>query len=46
MSLSYTRHHYNDSVIKVIKRESEDTLSIVLDCSGTFSEFDKLEVTL
>ncbi|PFD41811.1 DUF4085 family protein [Bacillus cereus] len=35
----------HDSVIKVIKRESEDTLSIVLDCSGTFSEFDKLEVT-
>ncbi|EJR63151.1 hypothetical protein IIO_02248 [Bacillus cereus VD115] len=35
----------HDSVIKVVKRKSEDTLSIVLDCSGTFSEFDKLEVT-
>ncbi|MGE7881604.1 DUF4085 family protein [Bacillus sp. NPDC094077] len=35
----------HDSVIKVVKRRSEDTLSIVLDCSGTFSEFDKLQVT-
>lgn len=35
----------HDSVIKVVKRKSEDTLSIVLDCSGTFSEFDKFEVT-
>lgn len=35
----------HDSVIKVVKRKSEDTLSIILDCSGTFSEFDKLEVT-
>ncbi|HDX9610065.1 TPA: DUF4085 family protein [Bacillus toyonensis] len=35
----------HDSVIKVVKRTSEDTLSIVLDCSGTFSEFDKLQVT-
>ena len=35
----------HDSVIKVVKRTSEDTLSIVLDCSGTFSEFNKLQVT-
>ncbi|PNK37856.1 hypothetical protein CBR55_13350 [Bacillus thuringiensis] len=34
-----------DSVIKVVKRKSEDILSIVLDCIGTFSEFDKLEIT-
>ncbi|MED1116356.1 DUF4085 family protein [Bacillus paramycoides] len=35
----------HDSVIKVVKRKSEDTLFIVLDCSGTFSDFDKLQVT-
>lgn len=35
----------HDSVIKVIKRMSEDTLSIVLDCSGTFSDFDQLQLT-
>ncbi|MGG0216912.1 DUF4085 family protein [Bacillus mycoides] len=35
----------HDSVIKVVKRKSEDTLSIVLDCTGTFSDFNKLQVS-
>ncbi|MBS9803647.1 DUF4085 family protein [Bacillus cereus] len=35
----------HDSRLNIVKKESEDTLSIVLDCSGTFSEFDKLQVT-
>ena len=41
-------HGYSlhDSVIKSVERKSEDTLIITLDCSGTFSEFDKLQVTL
>ncbi|MES9665146.1 hypothetical protein COK06_24315 [Bacillus cereus] len=35
----------HDSVIKVVKCKSEDTLSIVLDCTGTFSDFNKLQVS-
>ncbi|EJQ71113.1 hypothetical protein IG7_02566 [Bacillus cereus HuA2-4] len=40
-------HEYSlhDSVVKTVERRSKDTLIITLDCSGTFSEFDKLEVT-
>lgn len=40
-------HDYSlhDSVVKSVERISKDTLIIILDCSGTFSEFDKLEVT-
>ncbi|WP_212935598.1 DUF4085 family protein [Bacillus hominis] len=40
-------HEYSlhDSVVKLVERRSEDTLIIILDCSGTFSEFDKLQVT-
>ncbi|MCZ6944943.1 DUF4085 family protein, partial [Bacillus mycoides] len=36
----------HDSVIKVVKCKSEYTLSIVLDCTGTFSDFNKLQVFL
>ncbi|PFD42072.1 hypothetical protein CN285_11380 [Bacillus cereus] len=35
----------HDSVVKSLERSSKDTLSITLDCSGTFSDFDKLRVT-
>jgi len=35
----------HDSVVKSVERISKDTLIIILDCSSTFSEFDKLEVT-
>ncbi|CAM4252524.1 DUF4085 domain-containing protein [Bacillus wiedmannii] len=40
-------HDYSlhDSVVKSVERLSKDTLIITLDCSGTFSEFDKLQVT-
>ncbi|KAA0745675.1 DUF4085 family protein [Bacillus sp. AY3-1] len=40
-------HDYSlhDSVVKSVERISKDTLIIILDCSGTFSEFDKLQVT-
>ncbi|MGE1126491.1 DUF4085 family protein [Bacillus wiedmannii] len=40
-------HDYSlhDSVVKSVERISKDTLIIILDCSGTCSEFDKLEVT-
>ncbi|EJS54571.1 DUF4085 domain-containing protein [Bacillus cereus] len=40
-------HDYllHDSVVKSVERRSKDKLIITLDCSGTFSEFDKLEVT-
>lgn len=40
-------HEYSlhDSVFKSVERKSEATLIITLDCSGTFSEFDKLQVT-
>ncbi|PEJ97387.1 DUF4085 family protein [Bacillus wiedmannii] len=40
-------HDYSlhDSVVKSVERISKYTLIIILDCSGTFSEFDKLEVT-
>lgn len=40
-------HEYSlhDSVVKSVERRSKDTLIITLDCSGTFSEFDKLQVT-
>lgn len=40
-------HEYSlhDSVVKSVERRSEDTLIITLDCSGTFSEFDKLQIT-
>uniref|UniRef100_UPI0022E815B5 DUF4085 family protein n=2 Tax=Bacillus mobilis TaxID=2026190 RepID=UPI0022E815B5 len=40
-------HEYSlhDSVVKSVERRSKDTLIIILDCSGTFSEFDKLQVT-
>lgn len=40
-------HEYSlhDSVVKSVERLSKDTLIIALDCSGTFSEFDKLQVT-
>ncbi len=38
-------HEYSlhDSVVKLVERKSEATLIITLDCSGTFSEFDKLQ---
>lgn len=35
----------HDSVVKSVERRSKDVLIITLDCSGTFSEFDKLQVT-
>lgn len=35
----------HDSVVKSVERISKDTLIMILDCSGTFSEFDKLQVT-
>lgn len=40
-------HEYSlhDSVVKSVERRSETTLIITLDCSGTFSEFDKLQIT-
>ncbi|MFA1808618.1 DUF4085 family protein [Bacillus anthracis] len=40
-------HEYSllDSVVKLVERKSEATLIITLDCSGTFSEFDKLQAT-
>ncbi len=40
-------HEYSlhDSVVKSVERRLEDTLIITLDCSGTFSEFDKLQIT-
>ena len=40
-------HEYSlhDSVVKLVERKSEATLIITLDCSGTFSEFDKLQIT-
>lgn len=40
-------HEYSlhDSVVKSVERRSENTLIITLDCSGTFSEFDKLQIT-
>ncbi|WP_346989052.1 DUF4085 family protein, partial [Bacillus sp. SW7] len=40
-------HEYSlhDSVVKSVERKSEATLIITLDCSGTFSEFNKLQAT-
>lgn len=40
-------HEYSlhDSVVKSVEKRSKDTLIIILDCSGTFSDFDKLQVT-
>ena len=40
-------HEYSlhDSVVKSVEKKSEATLIITLDCSGTFSEFDKLQAT-
>ncbi|GAB6549934.1 DUF4085 domain-containing protein [Bacillus cereus] len=40
-------HDYSlhDSVVKSVERRSKDTLIITLDCIGTFSEFDILQVT-
>lgn len=35
----------HDSVITVVERKSTNTLTITLDCSGTFSDFDQLQVT-
>ncbi len=35
----------HDSVVKSVEKRSEDKLIITLECSGTFSEFDKLQVT-
>ncbi|PGM96080.1 DUF4085 family protein [Bacillus cereus] len=35
----------HDSVVLSTGRTSKDTLTIFLDCSGTFSDFDKLQVT-
>ncbi|WP_430476886.1 DUF4085 family protein [Bacillus cereus] len=35
----------HDSEILTVERKSEDILSITLDCSGTFSDFDQLQVT-
>ncbi|PEX82620.1 DUF4085 family protein [Bacillus cereus] len=35
----------HDSEILTVERKSEDILSIILDCSGTFSDFEKLQVT-
>ena len=35
----------HDSEILTVERKSEDILSIILDCSGTFSDFDQLQVT-
>lgn len=40
-------HEYSlhDSVVKSVEKKSEAMLIITLDCSGTFSEFDKLQAT-
>lgn len=40
-------HDYSlhDSVVKSVERLSKDTIIITLNCSGTFSEFNKLQVT-
>ncbi len=40
-------HEYSlhDSVVKSVEKKSEATLIITLDCSGIFSEFDKLQAT-
>ncbi|PEA24282.1 hypothetical protein CN923_32115 [Bacillus cereus] len=40
-------HEYSlhDSVVESVERRSKDTLIITLDCSGTFSEFDRLQMT-
>lgn len=40
-------HEYSlhDSVVQSVEKKSEATLIITLDCSGTFSEFDKLQAT-
>ena len=40
-------HEYSlhDNVVKSVEKKSEATLIITLDCSGTFSEFDKLQAT-
>ncbi|KMN45988.1 DUF4085 family protein [Bacillus sp. LK2] len=35
----------HDSVILSLEWKSKDVLTIILDCSGTFSDFDKLQVT-
>lgn len=35
----------HDSEILTVERNLEDILSITVDCSGTFSDFDKLQVT-
>ncbi len=35
----------HDSEISTVERKSKDILSIKLDCSGTFSDFDNLQVT-
>lgn len=35
----------HDSVVLSAERTSKDTLTIFLDCSGTFSDFDKLQVS-
>ena len=40
-------HEYSlhDSQVTSVERRSKDTIIITLDCSGTFNEFDKLQVT-
>lgn len=35
----------HDSEISTVERKSKDILSIKLDCSGTFSDFDNLQLT-
>ncbi|OQR56762.1 DUF4085 family protein [Bacillus sp. CDB3] len=40
-------HEYSlhDSVVKSVERRSKDRLIITLDCSGSFSDFEKLRLT-
>ncbi|MGG5737178.1 MULTISPECIES: DUF4085 family protein [Bacillus cereus group] len=39
-------HEYSlhDSVVKSVEKKSKDTLIIILDCSGSFSDFEKLRL--
>ena len=45
MSFNYMSTHYMIVIVNSVERRSKDTLIITLDCSGTFSDFDKLQVT-
>ena len=45
MSFNFMSSSLHDSEILTVERTSKDILTIFLDCSGTFSDFDKLQVT-